>query len=52
MAQLPTRRLGKDGPLVTALGFGAMGASDFYGKADPDKERFQVLDRCFELGCR
>ncbi|KAI9783702.1 MAG: hypothetical protein M1839_003550 [Geoglossum umbratile] len=52
MAQLPTRQLGKDGPHVTALGFGAMGMSAGYGTTEPDEERFKVLDRCFELGCR
>ncbi|KAK4693869.1 pyridoxine 4-dehydrogenase, partial [Lecanoromycetidae sp. Uapishka_2] len=48
--QLPTRKLGKDGPAVTALGFGAMGLSAFYGKPEPDEERFKVLDRAYELG--
>jgi len=28
---LPTRRLGKDGPEITALGFGLMGLSTAYG---------------------
>lgn len=51
-SQLPTRQLGKDGPHVTALGFGAMGLSAFYGKPEPDEERFKVLDRAYELGER
>jgi hypothetical protein len=29
--QLPTRRLGKDGPEITAIGFGLMGLSTAYG---------------------
>jgi hypothetical protein len=48
--QLPTRKLGKYGPQVPALGFGVMGLSAFYGKADPDEVRFPVLDRAYELG--
>ena len=51
-SQLPTRQLGKNGPHVTALGFGAMGLSAFYGKAESDDERFKVLDRAYELGER
>lgn len=46
----PTRQLGKDGPHVPALGFGAMGLSAFYGPPLPDEERFKVLDRALELG--
>ncbi len=48
--QLPTRKLGKNGPEVTALGFGLMGLSAFYGKPESDEERFKVLDRALELG--
>lgn len=48
--QTPTRQLGKDGPQVSALGFGAMGLSAFYGTADPDEERYKVLDRAHDLG--
>lgn len=48
--QLPTRKLGKNGPLVPAMGFGLMGLSAFYGKPQPDAERFKVLDRAYELG--
>lgn len=49
-AQLPTRKLGKNGPEVTALGLGLMGISAFYGAPQPDSERFAVLDRAYELG--
>ena len=49
-AKLPTRQLGKNGPQVTALGFGAMGLSAFYGAPASDEERFKILDRAYELG--
>ena len=47
---MPTRQLGKNGPQVSAIGFGAMGLSAFYGKPASDDERFKVLDRVIELG--
>ncbi|CAF9923888.1 MAG: hypothetical protein GOMPHAMPRED_003477 [Gomphillus americanus] len=47
---LPTRQLGKNGPQVVALGFGAMGLSAFYGSVESDEERFKVLDRAYEIG--
>ncbi|PRP85493.1 hypothetical protein PROFUN_06862 [Planoprotostelium fungivorum] len=47
---LPTRALGKNGPQVTALGFGTMGLSAFYGAPKPDEERFTVLDAAFAAG--
>lgn len=37
---LPTRKLGDVN--VSALGFGAMGISAFYGPTEPDEERFKV----------
>ena len=49
-SKLPTRQLGKNGPQVTALGFGLMGLSAFYGKPKPDEERFKVLDAAYEKG--
>ena len=49
-SKLPQRQLGKNGPMVTALGFGAMGLSAFYGKPESDEERFKILDRAYELG--
>ena len=47
---MPTRQLGKNGPRVSAIGFGAMGLSAFYGTPASDEERFKLLDRVIELG--
>ena len=49
-SHIPSRPLGKNGPLVPHIGFGAMGLSAYYGKPPPDSERFKVLDRALELG--
>jgi aryl-alcohol dehydrogenase-like predicted oxidoreductase len=50
MPPLPTRALGKSGPQVSALGFGAMGLSASYGAIEDDEARFVVLDRALALG--
>ena len=47
---VPLRRLGKDGPSVPPLGFGLMTLAGAYGTPPSDEERFQILDRAFELG--
>ncbi len=44
-----TRKLGKNGPNVSAQGLGCMGMSEFYGAAD-EKESLATLDRALELG--
>ncbi|KAH7147188.1 aldo/keto reductase [Dactylonectria estremocensis] len=49
-ATLPSRKLGKNGPKVTALGFGLMGLSVAYGSAGSDEDRFKVLDCAWEMG--
>ncbi|KAF3942207.1 hypothetical protein ABW19_dt0210402 [Dactylella cylindrospora] len=48
---VPTRALGRNGPQVSATGFGAMGLSVGYGTAKPDEERFKLLDAVVENGC-
>ncbi|CCM02737.1 uncharacterized protein FIBRA_04844 [Fibroporia radiculosa] len=45
----PTRKIGQHD--VSAVGYGAMGLSAFYGKPLPDEERFKVLDAVYESGC-
>ncbi|KAI0453617.1 Aldo/keto reductase [Xylaria acuta] len=46
-----SRRPGRDGPSIPAVGFGLMGFSVGYGPAEPDEDRFRLLDRAWELGC-
>lgn len=49
--QLPTRKLGRYGPDVSALGYGTMGLSVFYGPPPPDERRFEMLDYVYQTGC-
>jgi len=44
-----TRNLGQDGPIVSALGIGAMSFSNFYGPTS-DEQVYEVLEQAITLG--
>jgi aryl-alcohol dehydrogenase-like predicted oxidoreductase len=46
---MDTRKLGTDGPQISALGLGAMGMSDFYGPAD-DAESIATIQAATDAG--
>jgi aryl-alcohol dehydrogenase-like predicted oxidoreductase len=46
---MQVRHLGKNGPLVSALGLGCMGMSEFYGARD-DAESIVTIHRSLDLG--
>ena len=46
---MKTRRLGKNGPTISALGLGCMGMSEFYGPGD-EAESVATIHRALELG--
>ncbi|KAL7934367.1 NADP-dependent oxidoreductase domain-containing protein [Trichoderma chlorosporum] len=46
------KQLGKNGPMIPSVGFGAMGIGiDCYGATGNDEERFAVLDHAWKIGC-
>jgi aryl-alcohol dehydrogenase-like predicted oxidoreductase len=46
---MQSRKLGRDGPTVSALGLGCMGMSEFYGARD-DAESLATLKHALDLG--
>ncbi len=47
---MQTRRLGKNGPAVSALGLGCMGMSEFYGPRD-EPEAVATIRHALDGGC-
>ena len=47
--KMKTRKLGQGGPEVSAVGYGAMSLTDFYGPA-VDANSLKVLDACVDMG--
>ena len=48
-AILPRRKLGREGPEVSALGYGAMGITEFYGP-DSTNDAIRTIRRAHEIG--
>jgi aryl-alcohol dehydrogenase-like predicted oxidoreductase len=46
---MKTRKLGKNGPTISALGLGCMGMSEFYGPTD-EAESIATIHRALDLG--
>jgi aryl-alcohol dehydrogenase-like predicted oxidoreductase len=44
------RKLGNDGPMVSAIGYGAMGLEGYYGNTD-EKNAVEVIQHAIDTGC-
>lgn len=47
---MKTRKLGRSGPEVSAIGLGCMGMAAFYGQASDEAQATAVIHRALELG--
>ena len=47
---MKTRRLGRSGPEVSAIGLGCMGMAAFYGQASDEAQATAVIHRALDLG--
>src|SRR5258705_12939558 len=48
-SSIPQKPLGKNGPLVSSIGLGCMGMSDFYGSAD-EVESLRTIHAALDAG--
>ena len=47
---MKTRKLGRGGPEVLAIGLGCMGMAAFYGQASDEAQAAAVIHRALDLG--
>lgn len=50
MTAYPTRTLGRNGPQVPAVGFGAMSVGGAYGPLPNNEEKLKILDHAHAIG--